>query len=88
MDGTFLKNKYWGQLIVVICLDGNNQIYPLAFGVVDKETNALIQWFLQKVKGAIVEVSNLGFMIDRKTCFSKGISSVFRLHSMAFVSNI
>ncbi|KAL0544153.1 hypothetical protein IC582_019265 [Cucumis melo] len=55
MDGTFLKNKYWGQLIVAICLDGNNQIYPLAFGV----------------------VPNLGFVTDRKTCFSKGISSVF-----------
>ncbi|KAA0043528.1 MuDRA-like transposase [Cucumis melo var. makuwa] len=45
MDGTFLKNKYWGQLIVAICLDG--------------------------------EVPNLGFVTDRKTCFSKGISSVF-----------
>ncbi|KAL4035334.1 hypothetical protein IC575_004018 [Cucumis melo] len=37
MDGTFLKNKYRGQLIVAVCLDGNNQIYPLAFGVVDRE---------------------------------------------------
>ncbi|KAL0556979.1 hypothetical protein IC582_005497 [Cucumis melo] len=25
MDGTFLKNKYQGQLIVVICLEGNNR---------------------------------------------------------------
>ncbi|KAL0539482.1 hypothetical protein IC582_023696 [Cucumis melo] len=56
MDGTFLKNKYRGQLIVAVCLDGNNQIYPLAFGV---------------------EVPNLGFVTDRKTCFAKGISSVF-----------
>ena len=22
MDGTFLKNKYWSQLIVSVCLDG------------------------------------------------------------------
>ncbi|KAL0546443.1 hypothetical protein IC582_016351 [Cucumis melo] len=55
MDGTFLKNKYRGQLIMAVCLDDNNQIYPLAFGV----------------------VPNLGFVTDRKTCFSKGISSVF-----------
>ncbi|KAL0548764.1 hypothetical protein IC582_013234 [Cucumis melo] len=39
MDETFLKNKYRGQLIVTVCLDGNNQIYPLAFGVVDRETD-------------------------------------------------
>ncbi|KAL0533306.1 hypothetical protein IC582_030119 [Cucumis melo] len=70
-------NKYRGQLIVVVCLDGNNQIFPLAFGVVDRETDDSIQWFLEKLKGAIGEVPNLGFVTDRKTCFSKGISSVF-----------
>ncbi|KAL4013259.1 hypothetical protein IC575_025421 [Cucumis melo] len=77
MDGTFLKNKYWGQLIVSVCLDCNNQIYPLAFGVVDRETDYSIQWFLEKLKGVTGEVSNLGFVTDRKTCFSKGISSIF-----------
>ncbi|KAA0033757.1 MuDRA-like transposase [Cucumis melo var. makuwa] len=77
MDGTFLKNKYWGQLIVAVCLDGNNQIYHLAFGVVDRETDDSIQWFLEKLKCAIGEVPSLGFVTDRKTCFSKGISSVF-----------
>ncbi|KAA0053438.1 MuDRA-like transposase [Cucumis melo var. makuwa] len=30
-----------------------------------------------KYRGAIGEVPNLGFVTDRKTCFSKGISSVF-----------
>ncbi|KAA0053333.1 MuDRA-like transposase [Cucumis melo var. makuwa] len=77
MDGTFLKNKYWGQLIVSVCLDGNNQIYPLTFGVVDRETDDSIQWFLEKLKGAIGLVPSLGFVTDQKTCFSKGISSVF-----------
>ncbi|KAL4035323.1 hypothetical protein IC575_004007 [Cucumis melo] len=43
MDETFLKNNYRGQLIVAVCLDGNNQIYHLAFGVVDRETNDSIQ---------------------------------------------
>ncbi|TYK23048.1 MuDRA-like transposase [Cucumis melo var. makuwa] len=77
MDGIFLKNKYRGQLIVAVCLDGNNHFYPLAFGVVDRETDDSIQWFLEKLKGATGEVPNLGFVTDQKTCFSKGISSVF-----------
>ncbi|KAA0058962.1 MuDRA-like transposase [Cucumis melo var. makuwa] len=77
MDETFLKNKYRDQLIVAVFLDGNNQIYPLAFGVVDRETDDSIQWFLEKLKGEIGEVPNLGFVTDRKTCFFKGISSVF-----------
>ncbi|KAL4018479.1 hypothetical protein IC575_022075 [Cucumis melo] len=63
MDETFLKNKYRGQLIVAVCLDGNNQIYPLAFGVVDRETDDSIQWFLEKLKGAIGEVPDLGFVV-------------------------
>ncbi|KAA0060673.1 MuDRA-like transposase [Cucumis melo var. makuwa] len=77
MDRTFFKNKYRRQSIVAVCLDGNNKIYPLAFGVVDRETDDSIQWFLEKLKGAIGEVPNLGLVTDRKTCFSKGISSVF-----------
>ena len=43
MDETFLKNKYQSQLIVFVCLDDNNQLYHLAFRVVDKESNASIQ---------------------------------------------
>ncbi|KAL0546592.1 hypothetical protein IC582_016504 [Cucumis melo] len=38
---------------------------------------AVCMWFLEKLKGAIGEVPNLGFVTDRKRCFSKGISSVF-----------
>ncbi|KAA0052872.1 MuDRA-like transposase [Cucumis melo var. makuwa] len=76
MDGTFLKNKYHGQLIVSICLDGNNQIYALSFRVADKETDASIQWLLEKLKGAIGEVPNLGFVTDWKTCFSKAYSKI------------
>ena len=64
-------------MIVVICLNGNNKIYPLAFGVVDRETDASIQLFLEKLKGVIEEVPNLSFVADQKACFSKGISFVF-----------
>ncbi|KAA0056715.1 MuDRA-like transposase [Cucumis melo var. makuwa] len=85
MDGTFLKNKYCGQLIVSVCLDGNNQIYPLAFGVVDRETDDSIQWFLEKLKGAIGEVSNLGFVTDRKTWFSKAyVEAVYPVGNQSY----
>ncbi|KAL0554550.1 hypothetical protein IC582_008473 [Cucumis melo] len=91
MNRTFLKNKYRGQLIVAVCLDGNNQIYPLAFRVVDRETDDSIQWFLEKLKGAIGEVPNLGFVTDRKTgkhASPRIFHQFFPFHSMAFVSNI
>ena len=37
VDGMHLKRKYKGTLFVAACLDGNEQIYPLAFGVGDTE---------------------------------------------------
>ena len=40
VDGTFLKAKYLRTLFIASCKDGNNQIYPLAFGIGDSENNA------------------------------------------------
>ena len=35
IDGTFLKAKYLGTLFIVVCKNGNDQIYPLTFGIGD-----------------------------------------------------
>ena len=40
VDGTLLKSKYLGILFVAASKDGNNQIYPLAFGIGDSENDA------------------------------------------------
>ncbi|KAK0601623.1 hypothetical protein LWI29_025892 [Acer saccharum] len=39
IDGMFLKGPHRKVLFVVVCMDGNDQIFPLAFGVGDSETN-------------------------------------------------
>ena len=39
VDASFLKHKIGGQLLVAIALDANEQLYPVAFGVVDSENN-------------------------------------------------
>ncbi|XP_075084936.1 uncharacterized protein LOC142168176 [Nicotiana tabacum] len=33
VDGTFLKNKYRGVLLVAVTKDANNQIFPIAFRI-------------------------------------------------------
>ncbi|XP_062097873.1 uncharacterized protein LOC133803773 isoform X2 [Humulus lupulus] len=40
IDGTHLKNQFGGNLLIAIAQDGNFQIYPLAFGIVDSENDA------------------------------------------------
>jgi len=37
LDGCFLKGYYGGQLLSVVGQDGNNQIYVIAYAIVDVE---------------------------------------------------
>ena len=39
IDATFLKGRMKGVLFVAATKDGNEQIYPLAFGVADSEND-------------------------------------------------
>ncbi|TYK01612.1 uncharacterized protein E5676_scaffold451G002110 [Cucumis melo var. makuwa] len=40
VDETFLKCKFGGILLTTSSQDGNNQIFPLAFAIVDSENDA------------------------------------------------
>ena len=40
VDGFHLKGKYGGTLLIVICLDENNQMYHVVIGIVNSENNA------------------------------------------------
>ncbi|XP_060181677.1 uncharacterized protein LOC132611273 [Lycium barbarum] len=44
MDGYFLKAVCRGQLVVAVCKDGNNQIVPLAWVVVEYENKNTWTW--------------------------------------------
>lgn len=50
IDGTFLKGRYNGKLLVAMGSDANNQQYPLAYGLVDEETTANWSWFLRLLR--------------------------------------
>ncbi|XP_072073995.1 uncharacterized protein [Arachis hypogaea] len=47
LDGTFLKGYYSGQLLTAVGQDANNQIFPIAYTVVDSETRDNWRWFLE-----------------------------------------
>ncbi|XP_070055676.1 chaperone protein dnaK-like [Nicotiana tomentosiformis] len=50
LDGTFLKGKCKGQLLVVVGQDSGNHFYPITWAVVDKETNRTWSWFVEMLK--------------------------------------
>jgi len=50
LDGCFLKGVCRGQLLVAVCKDGNNQMLPIAWAVVEVENKFTWAWFLTLVK--------------------------------------
>lgn len=74
VDGTHLKGKYAGCLLTASAQDGNYQMFPLAFAVVDGENDLSWEWFLKQLS-AFVEVNEeLVFVSDRHMSIHKGIS--------------
>ncbi|XP_019225351.1 PREDICTED: uncharacterized protein LOC109206933 [Nicotiana attenuata] len=66
VDGTFLKGKAKGQLLVAVGQDAQSYFYPLAWAVVDKETKQSWNWFLQFLQGSLdlKEGEGITFMSD------------------------
>jgi hypothetical protein len=53
LDGCFVKLTTRQQILAATGRDGNNNIFPIAFGLVDKEDKASWTWFLTQLKAAI-----------------------------------
>ncbi|XP_047335801.1 uncharacterized protein LOC124939366 [Impatiens glandulifera] len=77
IDASFLKHKVRGQLLVAIALDANEQLYPVAFGVVDLENNNSWTYFMQQLRLTIGSVPNLIFISDRHPSIANALSAVF-----------
>ena len=77
VDETFLKCKYQGTLFIATSLDGNNQVYPLVFGIGDSENDQSWHWFFTKLHGLIGEISDLVFISDRNSSIAKAVVGVF-----------
>ena len=77
LDGTFLKSKFKGVLLVATALDGNSNLYPLAFGVVDSENDLSWNWFMRQLKVVIADEQSLAFVSDRNTSLGKAIANLY-----------
>ncbi|KAH9676795.1 SWIM-type domain-containing protein [Citrus sinensis] len=86
VDGTHLKGLYRGSMFVATCLDGNNQLYPLAIGIMDSENNDAWEWFMMKLHGVIGDRPELVIIFDRCTAIRRAVLKVFHnaTHGVCF----
>ena len=65
IDGTHLYGKYEGKMLIATAVDGNNQLFPLAFAIVDKECTASWKWFLTCIRQYVTKRQGICLISDR-----------------------
>ena len=63
LDGCFLKTETKGQLLSAVGKDGNNQMYPIAWAVVEGENQASWTWFIELLMQDLGISDGLGWTI-------------------------
>ena len=68
LDGCDLKGKFGGHILLATARDENDNIFPVALGVVEQENNESWVWFLQTFADDIgrPDELNLVFISDRQ----------------------
>ncbi|XP_010468754.1 PREDICTED: uncharacterized protein LOC104748871 [Camelina sativa] len=74
-----MKGKYKGCLVAASGQDGNLQIYPLAFGVVEVENDAGWVWFLKNLSKFVPDEEDLVFVSDRHASIYSALAKVYPL---------
>lgn len=77
IDGTHLSGKYKGVLLTASGQDGNFQIFPLAFAVVDCENEDAWTWFLQKVERILSDSPSLSIISDRSVSIANSVKKIY-----------
>ena len=77
VDGTHLSGKYGGTMLVAAAQDGNFQIYPLAFGIVDGENDESWEWFFTKLASCVSDEYPLVIVSDRHASIINACEKVF-----------
>ncbi|XP_016199073.2 uncharacterized protein LOC107640037 [Arachis ipaensis] len=65
VDGTHLYGKYKGTLLIAVAQDGNQNIVPIAFALVEGETADAWHFFLRNLRMHIVRKDGVGMISDR-----------------------
>ena len=61
-----LYRKFKGKMLIATGIDAENEIFPLAYAIVDEKTTASWSWFLFQLRTHIVKDRNEIYLISDK----------------------
>lgn len=53
IDVAHFKGTYKGIMLVVVSIDANQQVYPIAFGLGDKKNDESRTWFMTSLRTTV-----------------------------------
>ncbi|XP_021770228.1 uncharacterized protein LOC110734398 [Chenopodium quinoa] len=81
LDRIALKSKYLGTLLLAAGYDGDGALFPLAFGVIDEETDDNWMWFLSELHSLLdlntENMPRLTILSDRQKGIVEGVEANF-----------
>lgn len=77
LDTASLNSKYQGVLLAAISVDGDDGIFPVAFAVVDADSEDNWHWFLLQLKSALSTSRHITFVADFQNGLKKTLAEVF-----------
>ena len=80
IDGTFLYGKYMGKLLIATSIDGNGHVFPLAFAIVEEESQDSWSWFLIALRHHVTQREGICLISDRHA----GINAAVRNPSVGW----
>ena len=77
IDATFLTGRFKGQLVAACAVDAHNFVFPVAYGVLEIESEESWTWFLQNLRRAIAHPNGLVIHTDACKGLEVAVDNVF-----------
>jgi len=77
IDGTAIKDKFKGVLLTVSMQDANFMVFPIAFGIVDSESEPAWSWFLRQLTTILPDAADVVIVSDRHRSIYAAMGQVY-----------
>ncbi|MQL92850.1 hypothetical protein Taro_025486 [Colocasia esculenta] len=78
LDGTHIKqHRVQGVILAASALNGNNELFTVAYSIANSETYDNWVWFLQNLKKALLSDRRIAFLSDRRKGLKESIPDIF-----------